>query len=248
MVIRPDWKAPSSSYPEGQRTGPHMLGLAWSCTHGQVVWDGGLGNGEKRVPKGRVAGHERSRGVALEFPGKPSFEPHWLSWCFHTGMHAERPRIIAINTPQATLDRLKWSPSLFNSSTYTYLYLIPPPMLCLDYNNWKDITDLYSVFKKDKAKCIKIRGNAQHVRAHPLFCLTSLPYPQLLPPAQGCLVLEQSLRLVNTTRAPSVCSLRTSSANGGAWFVLMLSMHCDFHNYSPVSPQNTRCLTSLQIS
>lgn len=32
-------------------------------------------------------------------------EPHWLSWCFHTGMHAERPRLIAINTPQATMDR-----------------------------------------------------------------------------------------------------------------------------------------------
>lgn len=32
-------------------------------------------------------------------------EPHWLSWCFHTGMHAERPRIIAINTLQATVDR-----------------------------------------------------------------------------------------------------------------------------------------------
>lgn len=33
----------------------------------------------------------------------------------------------------------------------------------------------------------------KRVRAHPLLCLTSLPYPHLLPPIQGCLVLEQSL-------------------------------------------------------
>lgn len=32
-------------------------------------------------------------------------EPHWLSWCFHIGMHAERPKLVTVNTPQAAMDR-----------------------------------------------------------------------------------------------------------------------------------------------